>query len=207
MARTLIGNFLGPQGPEGPQGERGPQGVPGPMGEVDFDSLTPEELELLKGEKGDKGDKGEDGLDYVDSDALYINATLPSVISIPNSTFTTLKNMDVSSNGVEYNPENGEWKPKKGLWLVIARASFKASSSGAIYVRINVAGSVRAEGVVRNDTTYQIGVDAQTIIDFNGTQTFHVAVQQSSGGDLDLNAVRNTRVQAIYLGGNADVQE
>ncbi len=45
----------GPQGPQGPQGETGPQGEKGADGTVAFETLTPQQIETLKGEKGDPG--------------------------------------------------------------------------------------------------------------------------------------------------------
>ena len=45
----------GPQGPQGPQGEMGPQGEKGADGTVAFEALTPQQIEMLKGEKGDPG--------------------------------------------------------------------------------------------------------------------------------------------------------
>ena len=45
----------GPQGPQGPQGETGPQGEKGADGTVAFEALTPQQIEMLKGEKGDPG--------------------------------------------------------------------------------------------------------------------------------------------------------
>ena len=45
----------GPQGPQGPQGEPGPQGEKGVDGTVAFEALTPQQIEMLKGEKGDPG--------------------------------------------------------------------------------------------------------------------------------------------------------
>ena len=56
--KILIGNFKGPKGDTGPQGPQGPQGEPGA---VDFDTLTPEQLALLKGDKGDQGEPGPQG--------------------------------------------------------------------------------------------------------------------------------------------------
>lgn len=58
---------VGPKGPRGSQGfpgQRGPKGDIGPQGipgAVDFDYITPEQIEMLKGEKGDKGDRGLQG--------------------------------------------------------------------------------------------------------------------------------------------------
>lgn len=58
----------------GPAGAQGPKGDSYPAGIVEFDSLTPEQIEMLKGpngdtgaqgpkgDKGDKGDQGERGL-------------------------------------------------------------------------------------------------------------------------------------------------
>src|SRR5699024_2142599 len=51
----------------GPAGAQGPKGDSYPAGIVEFDSLTPEQIEMLKGPKGDtgpqgaKGDKGDPG--------------------------------------------------------------------------------------------------------------------------------------------------
>ena len=51
----------------GPAGAQGPKGDSYPAGIVEFDSLTPEQIEMLKGPKGDtgpqgaKGDKGDKG--------------------------------------------------------------------------------------------------------------------------------------------------
>ena len=55
-------------GPPGEQGERGIPGSKGDPGNVDFEELTPAQLETLRGErgiqgpKGDKGDKGDQGI-------------------------------------------------------------------------------------------------------------------------------------------------
>ena len=52
----------------GPAGAKGPKGDSYPAGIVEFDSLTPEQIEMLKGPKGDtgpqgaKGDKGDPGI-------------------------------------------------------------------------------------------------------------------------------------------------
>ena len=52
----------------GPAGVQGPKGDSYPAGIVEFDSLTPEQIEMLKGPKGDtgpqgaKGDKGDPGI-------------------------------------------------------------------------------------------------------------------------------------------------
>ena len=52
----------------GPAGAQGPKGDSYPAGIVEFDSLTPEQIEMLKGPKGDtgaqgpKGDKGDPGI-------------------------------------------------------------------------------------------------------------------------------------------------
>ena len=52
----------------GPAGAQGPKGDSYPAGIVEFDSLTPEQIEMLKGPKGDtgpqgaKGDKGDQGI-------------------------------------------------------------------------------------------------------------------------------------------------
>lgn len=54
----------GPQGPKGEQGERGPQGPTGPKGDtgdVQFESLTVEQIEQLRGPQGPKGETGEQG--------------------------------------------------------------------------------------------------------------------------------------------------
>lgn len=61
----------GPQGEPGPAGEglRGPQGLPGTPGQdgnVEFSSLTPGQIEMLKGDPGEPGPPGEDGVDGVD---------------------------------------------------------------------------------------------------------------------------------------------
>ena len=52
----------------GPAGAQGPKGDSYPAGIVEFDNLTPEQIEMLKGPKGDtgpqgaKGDKGDPGI-------------------------------------------------------------------------------------------------------------------------------------------------
>ena len=54
----------GDKGEKGEQGERGFQGNRGEKGDpgsIDLEAITPEQIELLKGEKGDKGDKGDSG--------------------------------------------------------------------------------------------------------------------------------------------------
>lgn len=70
----IIVGPAGAQGPKGDPGIQGPQGEPGeigpqgPAGTVEFDDLTPEQIEMLKGPKGDtgpqgaKGDKGDPGI-------------------------------------------------------------------------------------------------------------------------------------------------
>ena len=57
MARILIGNIKGPQGPQGIQGETGPQGLQGIQGET-----GPQGLQGIHGEKGDTGPQGPQGI-------------------------------------------------------------------------------------------------------------------------------------------------
>ena len=51
----------GERGPQGETGATGPQGPKGKDGEVTFESLTDEQIALLRGEPGAKGEKGEKG--------------------------------------------------------------------------------------------------------------------------------------------------
>ena len=51
----------GERGPQGETGATGPQGPKGKDGEVTFESLTDEQIALLRGESGAKGEKGEKG--------------------------------------------------------------------------------------------------------------------------------------------------
>ena len=53
----------GEQGEQGERGFKGNRGEKGDTGSIDLDSITPEQVELLRGEKGDKGDKGDPGQD------------------------------------------------------------------------------------------------------------------------------------------------
>ena len=53
----------GDRGERGFRGNRGEKGEKGDRGAVDFEALTPEEMEMLKGEKGEKGEKGDKGQD------------------------------------------------------------------------------------------------------------------------------------------------
>lgn len=57
MARILIGNIKGPQGPQGIQGETGPQGLQGIQGET-----GPQGPQGIQGEKGDTGPQGPQGI-------------------------------------------------------------------------------------------------------------------------------------------------
>ena len=57
MARILIGNIKGPQGPQGIQGETGPQGLQGFQGET-----GPQGPQGIQGEKGDTGPQGPQGI-------------------------------------------------------------------------------------------------------------------------------------------------
>ena len=57
MARILIGNIKGPQGPQGIQGETGPQGSQGIQGET-----GPQGPQGIQGEKGDTGPQGPQGI-------------------------------------------------------------------------------------------------------------------------------------------------
>lgn len=57
MARILIGNIKGPQGPQGIQGETGPQGLQGIQGET-----GPQGMQGIQGEKGDTGPQGPKGI-------------------------------------------------------------------------------------------------------------------------------------------------
>ena len=57
MARILIGNIKGPQGPKGIQGETGPQGLQGIQGET-----GPQGPQGIQGEKGDTGPQGPQGI-------------------------------------------------------------------------------------------------------------------------------------------------
>ena len=57
MARILIGNIKGPQGPQGIQGETGPQGLQGIQGET-----GPQGTQGIQGEKGDTGPQGLQGI-------------------------------------------------------------------------------------------------------------------------------------------------
>lgn len=57
MARILIGNIKGPQGPQGIQGETGPQGLQGIQGET-----GPQGTQGIQGEKGDTGPQGPRGI-------------------------------------------------------------------------------------------------------------------------------------------------
>ena len=57
MARILIGNIKGPQGPQGIQGETGPQGLQGIQGET-----GPQGPQGIQGEKGDTGPQGLQGI-------------------------------------------------------------------------------------------------------------------------------------------------
>lgn len=57
MARILIGNIKGPQGPQGIQGETGPQGLQGIQGET-----GPQGSQGIQGEKGDTGPQGPQGI-------------------------------------------------------------------------------------------------------------------------------------------------
>ena len=57
MARILIGNIKGPQGPQGIQGETGPQGLQGIQGET-----GPQGPQGIQGEKGDTGPQGPKGI-------------------------------------------------------------------------------------------------------------------------------------------------
>lgn len=57
MARILIGNIKGPQGPQGIQGETGPQGLQGIQGET-----GPQGTQGIQGEKGDTGPQGPQGI-------------------------------------------------------------------------------------------------------------------------------------------------
>ena len=49
---------VGPQGEKGEPGDPGPQGPKGDPGNVDFEALTPEQMEMLKGEQGPAGADG-----------------------------------------------------------------------------------------------------------------------------------------------------
>ena len=60
MARILIGNIKGPQGPQGIQGETGPQGLQGIQGET-----GPQGPQGIQGEKGDTGPQGPQGIQGV----------------------------------------------------------------------------------------------------------------------------------------------
>jgi hypothetical protein len=54
--------IIGPIGLTGPQGPAGADGLNGLDGSVTFESLTPEQIEILKGETGPQGPAGVDGL-------------------------------------------------------------------------------------------------------------------------------------------------
>lgn len=75
----------GPAGPSGPQGEPGPQGEKGADGTVAFEALTPEQIEMLKGEKGETG-PAPDMSDY------YTRAQTDSAIA---AAITTALNTEV----------------------------------------------------------------------------------------------------------------
>ena len=51
----------GDKGDRGPRGYQGNRGEKGDTGSIDLETITPEQIEMLRGEKGEKGDKGEDG--------------------------------------------------------------------------------------------------------------------------------------------------
>ena len=51
----------GEKGDRGPRGFQGNRGEKGDTGSIDLETITPEQIEMLRGEKGEKGDKGEDG--------------------------------------------------------------------------------------------------------------------------------------------------
>ena len=51
----------GEKGEKGDPGEKGEKGEKGADGTIVFEELTPEQIEMLRGEKGEKGDKGDSG--------------------------------------------------------------------------------------------------------------------------------------------------
>lgn len=53
----------GDKGERGERGYRGNRGEKGDTGSVDLETITPEQIEMLRGEKGEKGDKGDPGQD------------------------------------------------------------------------------------------------------------------------------------------------
>ena len=94
MSKILIGNFMGPQGPQGETGPQGAQGPTGPQGEQGPQGIQGETgAQGPQGPAGPQGPKGDPG--EVDLDAIPLMQfpfTLPDTYTEPTSG-NTLKNV------------------------------------------------------------------------------------------------------------------
>lgn len=107
------------------QGPAGPQGVPGA---VDFDALTPEQKEELKGDKGDKGDDGEPGKD----------GFTPSIAAqeVEDGVELTITNASGVSSALVKNGKDGD----KGDSYTITQADYDAIANTVLSKMTNAEG-------------------------------------------------------------------
>lgn len=131
----------------------------------------------------------------------YASASATAGQIIPNNVWTVINSWSTPiTRRVSYNATTGEFTPRPGRWRINATVTFAPNTTGRRISRLNTAGSV----IDINETpanANRFTMKLQGVFNFNGTQTFKIECNQTSGTDLALETTSPyVRVQAEYLG-------
>ncbi|HEY0165909.1 MAG TPA: glycosyl hydrolase family 28-related protein [Jatrophihabitans sp.] len=130
----------------------------------------------------------------------YASATGVVAQSIPTTTSTAVTAWGTPvMRRCDYDPATGLFKPRPGRWLITATITFVANATGRRLARLSAAGNVidiaEIDGAAGLRTLKLSGSAV-----FNGSQTFSVSVQQTSGSNLALVTTSPyVRIDANYL--------
>ena len=140
-----------------------------------------------------------------DSAGLYLNATNATAGQvIPNNVTTDITTWAASPTmrGLAYNQATGEWTPRPGRWRIHAKVSFAINGTGRRQAYL-IGGGVNLDDDEIQPSATNRGVLRMTgVRRFNGSETFKVQVNQTSGADLALETSSGrVKISADYLGG------
>jgi hypothetical protein len=140
-----------------------------------------------------------------DSAGMYLNNTVATNGQvIPNNVDTTLTGWPTTpvARGITYDSATGEFTPRPGRWRIYATISFAPNATGRRFAKIMNGSTLlklnekKPDGTVRN--TQELTASKR----FNGSETFKIVVNQTSGADLALDSSSGyVTVGADYLGG------
>jgi hypothetical protein len=146
-------------------------------------------------------DAGATGGDLRDNAGAQLYATATSGQSIPSSTITIINSWNTPvSRRIAYDPVTGFFTPRAGRWKISATVCFAPNATGRRIAYLVCNGTAR-DTFETPGNALRGSMKVEDVYAFNGTQTFYVQVQQTSGAALALETTSGyVKIQAEYLG-------